>query len=153
MGSHSIYPHMHTDINKAQQKPYSRSLNWILALIIHPCTLSPPLVCVYVCVSLYPRHLPAVLLSVSTIWLLPLLKERERRRARKSRGGGGGGEKLKNFWGTSSLRLSSSLTHSIWPSSSTLIFLLSWFCLSNFNLCVSSKSRPMTFGGGVFYRF
>ena len=69
--------------------------------------------CVYVCVSLYPRHLPAVLLSVSTIWLLLLLKERERRRARKSRGGGGGGEKRKNFWGTSSLRLSSSLTHSL----------------------------------------
>lgn len=65
-----------------------------------------------VCVCLFPLHLPAVLLSESTMWLLPLLKERERRNQRKKREGdrargGGGGERLKNFGGTSSLRLSS----------------------------------------------
>lgn len=69
-----------------------------------------------VCVSLYPCHLPAVLLSESTIWRLSLLKERERRNQKKREGdrkSWGGGEKLKNFRGTSSLRLSSSLLHSL----------------------------------------
>lgn len=116
----SIHPHTHTDKNKVQKSSYNAV---ILAL---------PVCARRLCV--YPCHLPVVLLSESTLWLL--LKERERRKGKKGKGREGG-ESLKNLWGTSSRRLSSSLTLYIWPSSLTVIFLFSSLCPSDSRSAVS----------------
>lgn len=75
---------------------------------------------------LYPCHLPAVLLSESTILVLLLLKERERRegdRARKRRRRRRETQEFLRHFLTPSFLLPPSLTHSIWPVSSTVIFL------------------------------
>lgn len=49
------------------------------------CALSPPPLCVFVCVSarVWPCYLPAVLLSKSTIWLLLLLKGKAEKKKKK----------------------------------------------------------------------